>query len=209
MSPLLRGLSPVAGVPELPGERVHLRMPQQGDHAEWAALREESRDFLEPWEPTWAPDALSRGAFRRRLRRYQREAREEQGIAFFVFRRADEALVGGITLSQIRRGVAQSCSVGYWIGQRYARQGYMSDAVLTVAGFVFEGLRLHRLEAACVPTNTPSRNLLEKCGFTYEGEAREYLCINGVWRDHLLFAMLASDARPRARRSRPVLARAG
>ena len=197
MNALLRSISPSVPVPELRGERVMLRMPQLGDYAAWARLREESRHFLEPWEPTWSPDALTRAAYRRRLRRYAREVRDDQGIAFFIFRRDDGQLVGGLTISNIRRGVTQSCSVGYWTGRRHARHGYMQDALTATIHFVFDNLRLHRLEAACVPTNVPSAALLRKCGFIHEGVAREYLCINGVWRDHLLFAMLGSDARPK------------
>ncbi len=196
MTSFLRNFPPAASVPVLQADKVCLRMPQFSDYAQWAAVREESRKFLEPWEPTWSSDALTRAAFRRRLRRYAREVREDSGIAFFVFRKEDDALLGGVTLRHIRRGVTHSCSVGYWMGQRYTRQGYMSDALSTVVRFVFDGLRLHRLEAACVPSNEASKAVLRRCGFFEEGAAREYLCINGVWRDHILFATLSSDPRP-------------
>ena len=206
MTSFLRNLAPATTVPELSGETVYMRMPRYSDYPMWADLREASRGFLEPWEPTWSPDALSRAAFRRRLRRYAREVREDSGIAFFVFGKEDDALIGGITLSHIRRGVTQSCSVGYWIGENYSRQGYMRDALATVVRFVFDGLRLHRLEAACVPTNEPSKAVLLRCGFTEEGSAREYLCINGVWRDHILFATLSTDARPEVAKPQEELA---
>jgi ribosomal-protein-alanine N-acetyltransferase len=110
-----------------------------------------------------------------------------------VFRNEDHALVGGITLANLRRGVAQAGSIGYWVGETYARQGYMTAALRALTPFAFESLRLHRLEAACIPTNAASIRLLEKSGFTREGYAREYLCINGVWADHLLFARLKED----------------
>ncbi len=193
MSALLRSFTPGSPVPELAGERVYLRMPHLGDYVAWAKVRRDSREFLEPWEPTWSSDALTRAAFRRRLRRYAREVRDDQGIAFFIFRKSDDRLLGGITLSQIRRGVTQSTSVGYWIGEPYARQGFMTDAVRVIVRFVFEGLRLHRLEAACIPTNRASAGVLYKCGFREEGLAREYLCINGVWQDHKLFAIVSTD----------------
>ncbi len=193
MSALLRSFTPGSALPELAGDRVFLRVPQISDYVAWAKIRRESRDFLEPWEPTWSADALTRAAFRRRLRRYAREVREDQGIAFFIFRKQDNRLLGGITLSQIRRGVTQSASVGYWIGEPYARNGFMSDALRVTVRFVFEGLRLHRLEAACIPTNQPSQGVLRKCGFREEGLAREYLCINGIWQDHLLFAIVSTD----------------
>lgn len=207
MTSFLRNFPPAVSVPVLQGDRVYLRMPQFGDYADWAAVREESRKFLEPWEPSWSSDALTRAAFRRRLRRYAREVREDSGIAFFIFRKKDDALLGGVTLSHIRRGVTQSCSIGYWIGERNTRQGYMRDALSTAVRFVFEGLRLHRLEAACVPTNEPSKAVLRRCGFSEEGAAREYLCINGVWRDHILFATLSSDSRSDVGAQSPELAK--
>jgi [ribosomal protein S5]-alanine N-acetyltransferase len=179
----------------LPGRRVYLRAPQPGDWAEWAQLRAESRAFLTPWEPTWAPDELTRNAYRRRLRRYSRDAREGFGYAFFLFRRDDHRLLGGMTLSNVRRGVTQSCSLGYWMGQHHAGMGYMTDGVRAVLGFVFNDLGLHRLEAACLPSNERSKGVLRSVGFHEEGLARQYLKIDGAWRDHVLFAMLAGDPR--------------
>ncbi len=180
----------------LEGERVYLRPPQSSDWPEWARLRAESRDFLTPWEPTWPADALSRGAFRRRLKRYAQDARDDAGYAFFVFSRSGDTLVGGITLSNLRRGVTQACSAGYWTGKRYAGRGYMYAALCTLIPWVFDDLGMHRIEAACLPHNEPSRSLLLKCGFTEEGYARQYLRINGAWRDHLLFGLLRGDPRP-------------
>lgn len=179
--------------PAITGEGVYLRAPQLGDFAAWAALREQSRDFLTPWEPIWPSDDLTRGSFRRRLRRYQDDQRNDLAYAFLVFRSGDGALVGGLTLANIRRGVAQAGSLGYWIGAPFAHRGYMSAAVRSLLTYSFGALRLHRVEAACIPTNRPSIGLLEKCGFTREGYARRYLCINGVWHDHLLYARLADD----------------
>jgi ribosomal-protein-alanine N-acetyltransferase len=160
------------------------------DYSEWTTLREASRAFLTPWEPTWPSDDLSRSAFRRRLRRYAEDQRADTSYAFFLFRKSDEALVGGLTLANIRRGVAQAGSLGYWIGEPFARRGLMTGAVQGLVPFAFASLRLHRLEAACIPSNTASIRLLEKVGFAREGYAREYLCINGLWQDHLLFACL-------------------
>ena len=175
--------------------RVYLRPPRQRDWKSWAEVRQQSREFLMPWEPTWAPDALSRSAFRRRLRVYGQEWRQGTSCSFLIFRRDDEALLGGINLSNIRRGVAQSGSLGYWIGQPHARQGYMTEALAGVIGFAFDELGLHRIEAACLPSNEASRSVLLKVGFTEEGFAREYLRINGSWQDHTLFALLRGDPR--------------
>jgi [ribosomal protein S5]-alanine N-acetyltransferase len=180
-------------MPAINGAGVFLRAPQSGDYAEWAALREESRAFLTPWEPTWPSDDLTRGAFRRRLRRYAEDQRSDLAYAFLIFRTEDHAMVGGLTLANIRRGVAQAGSIGYWIGAPFARCGHMTAAVRALAPFSFGTLRLHRLEAACIPSNAASVRLLEKTGFQREGYAREYLCINGVWQDHLLYARLKDD----------------
>jgi len=182
--------------PSIAGRGVVLRTPQMTDYAEWAALRENSRSFLTPWEPTWPADDLSRSAFRRRLRRYSEDLRTDQGYAFIIVRNSDDALVGGLTLANIRRGVAQAGSLGYWMGLPYVRQGYMTAAVGAVIPFAFGTLRLHRLEAACIPTNAGSIKLLESTGFLREGYAREYLCINGIWQDHLLYARLKDTAQP-------------
>jgi ribosomal-protein-alanine N-acetyltransferase len=180
-------------LPAIAGEGVSLRAPQMADFTEWAELRERSRDFLTPWEPIWPADDLTRAAFRRRLRRYAEDQRTDQAYAFLVFRDTDHALVGGLTLANVRRGVAQAGSVGYWIGQPFARQGYMTAAVRALAPFAFGTLKLHRVEAACIPGNVASIRLLEKTGFVREGYARRYLCINGLWQDHLLYARLKDD----------------
>jgi [ribosomal protein S5]-alanine N-acetyltransferase len=177
-------------LPSVVGEGVILRTPQATDHTEWAALRERSRDFLTPWEPTWPADDLSRSAFRRRIRRYAEDLRSDQSYAFLIFRSGDGRLVGGLTLANVRRGVAQAGSLGYWMGLPYIRHGHMTAAVRAVIPFAFNTLRLHRLEAACIPTNTASIRLLENAGFVREGYAREYLCINGIWQDHLLYGRL-------------------
>ena len=180
-------------LPSVAGHGVTLRVPQSNDFSEWAALREISRAFLVPWEPTWPADDLTRGAFRRRLKRYSEDLRNDLAYAFLIYRNDDNAMVGGVTLANIRRGVAQAGSIGYWVGAPFARQGYMTAAMRTLVPFCFGTLRLHRLEAACIPSNAASIALLEKTEFQREGYARSYLCINGIWQDHLLYARLKDD----------------
>ena len=175
------------------GNRICLRAPQMSDYEQWAALRSASEAFLKPWEPSWTAGELSRYSFRNRIRFYSRGAREGSSHAFFLVSRTTDQLLGGLTLSNVRHGVIGSCSLGYWVGGTYARQGYMTEAVRTVLPFVFKTLRLHRLEAACLPENIASVGLLKKCGFSQEGVARKYLQINGLWQDHLLFALLDED----------------
>jgi ribosomal-protein-alanine N-acetyltransferase len=180
-------------LPAISGAGIMLRVPQSGDYTEWAALREISRTFLVPWEPVWPADDLTRGAFRRRLRRYAEDLRADLAYSFLIFRNGDGAMVGGVTLANMRRGVAQAGSVGYWVGAPFARQGYMTAAMRALIPFCFGTLRLHRVEAACIPSNAASIALLEKTGFQREGYARSYLCINGKWQDHLLYARLKDD----------------
>ena len=198
MLTLLKRRETEALAPVLEGTRVCLRHPRQEDWPAWTRLRAESRRFLAPWEPTWRRDALTRAAYRRRLRRIARDRLSGEAFAFFVTAKAEGELLGGLTLSEIRRGATQSATLGYWIGERHARKGYMTDAVAAVLPFTFDRLGLHRLEAACLPDNDPSRRLLERSGFRREGLARAYVRIDGRWRDHLLFALLEDDWRSRA-----------
>jgi len=177
----------------LDAARVYLRPPRAGDYAAWAELRAASRAFLVPWEPAWSESALSRANFRRRLRRQAEERRTGAGYAFFILRQEDDVLLGGFNLGNLRRGVAQTATLGYWMGLPHARQGYMSEALARIVTYGFEALGLHRLEAACLPHNEASRALLERAGFRREGAARKYLCINGKWQDHLIYARLSED----------------
>jgi len=182
--------------PAIAGNGVYLRAPQMADYSEWVALREASRDFLTPWEPTWPADDLTRTSFRRRMKRYSEDQRSDLAYPFFIFRKSDGVLVGGLTLANVRRGCAQACSLGYWMGAAYAGKGHMTAAVAAVLPFAFGTLRLHRVEAACIPANIASIRLLEKTGFRREGFARQYLCIDGLWQDHLLYARLKDDPHP-------------
>lgn len=179
--------------PELEGDKVRLRMPQASDYREWAELRAISRGFLEPWEPRWMPDEFERSAWRLRINHYRRDFAQGAAMAFFMFERGHGRLVGGITLGNIRHGVSKSAQIGYWIGQPYAGQGLMTDAVKTLSRFAFGELTLHRIEAACIPENSRSIRVLEKAGFRREGLLRSYLRINGVWQDHYLYARIADD----------------
>ena len=114
-------------------------------------------------------------------------------LAFFIFELRSGALLGGVTLGNIRHGVAQSGHIGYWIGEKYAGQGFMVEAVQLLVAFAFDTLKLHRIEAACIPDNARSVRVLEKAGFRREGLLRSYLRINGVWQDHYLYALIAGD----------------
>ncbi len=178
-------------------ERMTLRPPIHADFREWAELRSASADFLIPWEPVWASAHLSRKSFTNRVYWAQRSISNDSAVPLFMFRRTDNALVGAITLDNIRRGPAQAGTLGYWVGQQFARQGFMSEAIEAVVHHAFIRLDLSRIEAACLPENVASRGVLENSGFKYEGVAQSYLQINGRWRTHVLYAALRHDRRGR------------
>lgn len=178
-------------------ERMTLRPPVHSDFRAWAALRQESAEFLQPWEPTWAGDHLTRKSFTNRVYWAQRAISNGTAVPLFLIRRTDDAVLGAITLDNIRRGPAQAGTTGYWIGQTHARHGYMREAIEAVVHYAFTTLDLSRIEAGCLPENTPSRGLLEGCGYKYEGVAQAYLQINGRWRNHVLYANLRHDRRGR------------
>jgi ribosomal-protein-alanine N-acetyltransferase len=196
---LTRSVSPE---PLLRGEGLYLRPATATDFSSWSRLRAASRAFLEPWEPTWPDDDLTQAAFRRRLRRQDEDIARDEAYAFLIFDQTSDELVGGITLGGVRRGVSQSGTLGYWMGAPHAGKGRMTRAVAAAVEFAFLKLRLHRVEAACIPDNAPSIALLERNRFQREGYARGYLKIDGAWRDHVLFALVESDlpARPTASR---------
>jgi len=178
-------------------ERMTLRLPEHGDWRQWSELREASADFLIKWEPVWSNDHLTRRAFTNRVYWAQRAESQGQALPMLLIRREDQQLLGALTLDNIRRGPSQTGTFGYWIGEPFARQGYMREAILALTHHAFTRLDLSRLEAACLPENIASRGVLEKCGFKYEGVAQSYLQINGRWRNHVLYANLRGDRRGR------------
>ncbi len=178
-------------------ERMTLRPPHHADFNIWTALRQDSEPFLTPWEPSWAQDHLSRKAFTNRVYWANRSIANGSAVPLFLYRRDDNALLGAITLDNLRRGPAQAGTLGYWIGQPFARQGYMAEAIEAMVHHAYERLDLSRIEAACLPENVASRGLLERSGFKYEGVAQSYLQINGRWRTHVLYAALRTDRRGR------------
>ena len=176
-------------------QRMTLRSPTHSDFRPWAALRLASADHLTPWGPSWAADHLTRKAFTNRVYWAQRSVTSGTALPLFMFRRDDDALIGAITLDNIRRGPAQAGTLGYWTGASFARQGYMQEAIQAVVHYAFTRVDLSRIEAACLPENAASRGLLESCGFKYEGVAQSYLQISGRWRTHVLYAALRMDRR--------------
>jgi ribosomal-protein-alanine N-acetyltransferase len=178
-------------------ERMVLRLPEHSDYRQWASLREASAGFLTAWEPTWSTDHLTRRSFTGRVQWAARIQGQGTGLPLFLVRQSDEQLLGAITMDNIRRGPAQAGTIGYWVGQPFARHGYMREAIRGLVHHAFTDLDLSRIEAACLPENAASRAVLEKTGFKYEGVAQSYLQINGRWRNHVLYANLRGDRRGR------------
>ena len=178
---------------DIPGDRLYLRHPNNSDYAQWVKLRSESSEFLKRWEPKWPNDDLSRIGFRRRLKAYAQQRQSGWGRTYFLFEREGDQLLGGIGLTRITHGISNTATLGYWMGAPHAGKGHMRITVPALLDFAFENLNLNRIEAACLPRNQRSINLLLKCGFREEGYAREYLEINGTREDHILFAALRSE----------------
>lgn len=177
--------------------RLTLRLPQHSDFGAWSSLRHISIDYLKPWEPAWAEDHLTRKSFTNRVTWSARAEVDGTALPLFLIRRRDQMLLGAITLDHIRRGPAQSATVGYWTGQPFARNGYMKEALEGLCHHAFARMDLSRIEAACLPENAASRGVLEKSGFKYEGVAQAYLQIDGRWRNHVLYSLLRHDRRGR------------
>ncbi|HVK92312.1 MAG TPA: GNAT family protein [Mycoplana sp.] len=190
---VFRFLSRQSDAVVLEDETHLLRLPRFSDYRQWYQLRSESRRFLEPWEPTWRNDELTESSFRARVVRNEQEFASGQALPLFLFLKSEQRLLGGLTIGYIRRGAAQCCMIGYWMGERHAGNGHMLAALTLSVPYIFTGLQLHRIEAACIPENTRSIRLLEKAGFQREGYLRQYLKINGEWRDHVMYSLLAGD----------------
>tara|TARA_B100001057_G_scaffold19525_1_gene18056 strand:+ start:43339 stop:43926 length:588 start_codon:yes stop_codon:yes gene_type:complete len=169
-------------------EDIYLRPPSLLDYNKWRLIREESRNFLTPWEPTWQTGEHTLKRYIRLITIYSRRRRSDSQYSFFIFDKNDQ-LLGGINVFNIKRGISQSCTIGYWIGKKYSNKGYMTKALSILIVYLFNQYRVNRIEAACLPSNNTSIKLLLRLGFSKEGYATDYLRINGRWEDHLLFAI--------------------
>ena len=178
---------------KLTGERVFLRPPKRRDALKWQKLRMSSKSFLVPWEPSWDASSCTRRAYLRYFKNSNYLANMDRAYSFLIFKTDDKMLLGGINIGNVRRGVSQSASLGYWIGEKHSRNGYMKEALKLLIPSLFVDLRLNRIEAATLEENIASKNLLKKIGFKKEGVLRKYLKINGSWRDHILYGLLEND----------------
>ena len=177
------------------GRRIVLRPLTVGDFEQWREVRRRNHDWLTKWEPQRVPghpDAVEdRDAFAIRCSARQRERQLGTAYGFGIF--VDGAFAGEINLSSVQRGPFQSAYVGYWIDERHAGKGYTPEAVVLVARYAFEELYLHRIQISIIPRNSASRRVVEKLEIRDEGVAQRYLEINGVWEDHIRFAITTEE----------------
>ena len=177
------------------GRRVLLRPLEASDFPAWRDVRRRNADWLVPWEPSrlpGQPDVVEdRDAFAVRCSARARERQLGTGFGFGIF--VDGDLGGEINLSSVQRGAFQSCYVGYWVDRDLAGRGYMPESLVLLARYAFEDLRLHRIQIAIIPRNQRSRRVVEKLGIRSEGVAVRYLEINGVWEDHVRYAITAEE----------------
>lgn len=182
------------------GRRVLLRPLSVADFSQWQEVRRRNVDWLTKWEPARVagqPDVVEdRDAFAVRCSARQRERQLGTGYGFGIFVEGD--FVGEINLSSVQRGPFQNSYVGYWIDEKYAGSGYVPEALVVVARYAFEELRLHRIQVAIIPRNAASRRVVEKLDLRNEGLASRYLEINGVWEDHVRYALTAEEWAERA-----------
>lgn len=154
----------------------------------------ENKDFLEPFEPLREENFYTKQHQRLLLKYDSAGLAESSMIRFWLFEKNDFTQpIGTISLTNIMRGVFQSCFLGYKLSERYVRQGYMTEALFEVINYAFATMNLHRIEANIMPSNEASLALVRKFGFHEEGMALRYLKINGAWEDHLHMVLLNED----------------
>jgi [ribosomal protein S5]-alanine N-acetyltransferase len=177
------------------GRRIVLRALTVADFPAWQEVRRRNVDWLTKWEPVRVPgqpDVVDdRDAFAVRCSARQRERQLGTGYGFGIF--VEGEFAGEINLSSVQRGPFQSAYVGYWIDERHAGRGYTPEAVVVAARYAFEELGLHRLQIAIIPRNRASRRVVEKLALREEGVALRYLEINGVWEDHVRYALTVEE----------------
>ena len=173
------------------GRRVVLRPLVAQDFNGWSEVRRRNGEWLTQWEPmrlTHHPDPeTNREVFAARCGARERERLAGTQYAFGIF--VDGAFAGEINLNNVVRGAFQSATIGYWIDKSRAGRSLMSEAVVVLAQYAFEEMRLHRLEICIIPRNVNSRRVMEKLDIRTEGIAERFLEINGVWEDHIRYGI--------------------
>ena len=172
---------------------VFLRPAMMEDYAQWLDVRSKNQMYLRPYEPEWTMDALTRDFFIRRTELLQKLWDKDNTYGFLIFKKDDNALIGGMNINNVTRGAAQYASLGYWLDEESQGHGYMTMAGQATLKFCFHHLHLSRVNAATLPHNDKSKNLLKRLGFIEEGFAKKYIQINGMRQDHILFGINKED----------------
>ena len=163
---------------------IYLRRVTHNDEAEFLALMQASEELHQPWIQAPTTPAL----FKYYLQRIRRNDHE----GFAICRETDDSIVGVINVNNIVRGSFLSASLGYYVGKNFQRQGYMQAALTRLIDYAFSTMGLHRLEANIQPNNLRSQQLVRRCGFEYEGLSKNFLFLDGAWRDHQRWCIVDS-----------------
>jgi ribosomal-protein-alanine N-acetyltransferase len=178
-------------LPTLSTERLTVEHIAPGHASALAEFFRRNERHLAPWDPPRPAGIRETGFWIAECERAVEDF-QDGAVARWVLRlrAAPEAVIGRINFTQIARGPFQSCMLGYAIDAAHEGRGLMREALEAAIVHVFTALRLHRIQANYVPENVRSGRLLERLGFVREGLARNYLFIDGAWRDHVLTARL-------------------
>jgi ribosomal-protein-alanine N-acetyltransferase len=186
----------VTPVDALDGELVRIRPLRPSDARALLELRVRNRAFFSPYEPTLSDQHFTLDGQLEDIEQAQEDARRGRRHVFGIFTRAYDELVGRIALANVARGAWQNATLGYYIDEAYQGRGYATDAVRLAVRYAFDVAGLHRVQAGVLVDNARSARVLEKAGFRWEGTSLRYLCINGRWRDHLMFAVTREEWPP-------------
>ena len=173
--------------------RIIIRHPKRRDWRAWVNLRKESHKFLQKWEPYWDIKQCNKSGYMRQLKTQRTKAAYDQAYSFLCFKKDSKVLLGGLNISNIQRGVIQTCNIGYWLGEKNIGNGYMEESIKAIIPYIYEQLKIHRIQAFTLENNIASRKLIEKVNFKKEGVLREAMKINNEWRDHVIYSLLLDD----------------
>lgn len=185
----------------LSGLGLRLRPLTLKDRDEWNVLRWENREWLEPWESQDPRGQEHLPTFNRFVRAQAKEAKA--GTSFGWLITEGGPMLGHLTLSHIAWGATCSATIGYWVSHHRAGEGIAPRAVAVATDFAFGELGLHRIEVNIRPENTASLRVVEKLGFREEGLRKKFIFIDGAWRDHRSFALVAEEAESLVERIAP------
>ncbi len=179
-------------LPQLTTTRLVMTIPGPDDAQTMVQYFLDNRQHLAPWDPPHPDGFYTEPFWRKQLSFAQRDFQQGRSVRLALRRREepDGPIIGRVSFSNIVRGAFQSCYLGYSVDHRFEGRGYMSEALRCAVDYTFEELKLHRIQANYIPTNERSGLLLRRLGFNVEGYARDYLFINGAWRDHIMTARL-------------------